>query len=412
MTSSAYKRLFSKAQLVAAWKKFLKDGKGQSASGVDGVTPLDFQRDFDARLNALRRQLASGQYSFAPLRAFSVAKTNGKGERLICVPTVQDRIVQRLLVDHLMSRPQASRILNDASFGFVKSSKERPRGVNAARDRAIELRGKHAWAYKSDISSFFDEIPRTELIERTLSIFRQPSLRDVVTSAVNCEVAVANDAIARMLKFRGIKHGIGVRQGMPISPLLSNIILEKFDRRMLERGYHLIRYADDFIVLADSYDSCLEIDDFARSLLSELPLKLPPLGDGSKTQIAPPDSGIEFLGLSLERAVSGSYQLVITESQVEKIKTKFSQLRDPEWLYKDRLPIYDIGKKISNMVGGYKAAYQGATNIDVLGSVFSVAIQDTVQRLYEQAFGKDSVQKLSPKFRAILGLDSFPVRGR
>ena len=147
MPKSAYSQIFSSSRLKQAWTEMWKSSSRYSAPGVDGLTPAEFDKNSDGYLESLGQKLR-GDYVFSSLRPFAVPKSNGK-ERLICVPTVADRLVQRVIVAHLMSRPGATRLLNEVSFGFLKT-----RGVVAARDRAIELRLSHGWAYKSDISSF------------------------------------------------------------------------------------------------------------------------------------------------------------------------------------------------------------------------------------------------------------------
>jgi RNA-directed DNA polymerase len=178
VTISALRRLLTPSNLRQCWQSFWREAAKQRSSGVDWITPADFHVHAERNLARLFQDLQSG-YKFALLRAHPVPKKDGKGFRIICVPTVQDRIVQRLLARHLLEMSDKLGIINEASFGFLPSSDGRPRGVIAARNRAIELRGIHRWAYKSDISSFFDRIPRDELVRQTIAALRTPSLKDL-----------------------------------------------------------------------------------------------------------------------------------------------------------------------------------------------------------------------------------------
>jgi retron-type reverse transcriptase len=110
----------------------------------------------------------------------------------------------------------------------------------------------HPWAYKSDISAFFDRIPRDELFDAVKRSVRTPSLNDLLRRAIDCEIDTRDPAIWRKVNAAGIVNGLGVRQGMPLSPLFANILLKEFDRVFLSRGHSLVRYAHDFIVFADN----------------------------------------------------------------------------------------------------------------------------------------------------------------
>ena len=287
------------------------------------MTPADFNCDRDRNLHRIGSQLLEG-YRFGDLVAHPVPKPDGKKEGIICVPTVRDRLVQRVIGAHLSIRVQRIGALNEASFGFIKG-----RGAPQARDRAIALRRMHPWAYKSDISAFFDRIPRDELFDTVKRSVRTPSLNDLLRRAIDCEIDTRDPAIWRKVNAAGIVNGLGVRQGMPLSPLFANILLKEFDRVFLSRGHSLVRYAHDFIVFADNERECLAADKLAISVLANIGLELPPLlGHGGKTQIRPPDRYVEFLGLSLDLSSSGNYELLITRGQLEYIKQNIGLLNN------------------------------------------------------------------------------------
>jgi RNA-directed DNA polymerase len=312
MTASKLKRLVTKEQLRKTWSDFWPNAKNQTSSGVDDITPRQFSKNLEVHLNRIYEELRSGKYKFSALYGHPVPKKDAKKKRIICIPTVSDRLVQRLIGAHLSKIAERKGLVNEASFGFIASSKDQQRGVGAARDRAIKLRNKHPWAYKSDIEAFFDRIPRQEIINQTVSVLRAPSFRKLVEGVVSSEIDEIDPAIARIAKENGIVRGEGLRQGMPISPLLSNILLRDFDRKMLAKGFNLVRYADDFIVLCRDREECEAADKYARKLLEPVYLKLPALDlSKSKTFIAAPDQAIDFLGLSLVRVSEGKYELVI-----------------------------------------------------------------------------------------------------
>jgi hypothetical protein len=376
-------------------------------AGIDGVTPDQFHAHADRHLALIHQQLQTNTYQFSSLRPFLIPKA-GKGLRVICVPTLSDRLVQRTLVNFFMELPQAAKLRNPASFGFLKSIPGNPKGVIPARNRAIELRNISGWAYKSDISSFFDRIQRKSLIDKTIRFFNKPSLQALIEGAVNCEISASNDAVTRVVEGQGIRAGLGVRQGMPISPFLSNIVLYPFDAAMLSSGYQLVRYADDFIVFGRSREECLAADSHARKVLNALGFEIPALEANSKTVIAEPPHPIEFLGLSLDQTVDGQYALQINQRQLGEIRNQFGALKDIDQLSAQRLRVGDIAAKLENRISGYRAAYLSATNAAELEPIFEKARSKTLESVYSGIFGVEAVRGLSDKQAMLLGIKVYP----
>ncbi|QYA12157.1 reverse transcriptase domain-containing protein [Rhizobium sp. YK2] len=408
LTESARSSLFTKDRLKRTWERFVREGGKHSTAGIDRVTAEVFQSNISRNIDSLYEQLQSNQYQFSTLRPFLVPKER-KGYRIICVPTLSDRLVQKVLVDFLMAQPQAEKLRNAVSFGFMKSIEGSPKGAAAARDRALKLRHDNKWAYKSDISSFFDNIPRSRLIDQTNKLFKKPSLHRLIERSANCEISGGDAVINRIANDLGIKPGLGVRQGMPISPFFSNVILYPFDAKMAAKGFELVRYADDFIVFAKSKEECEVIDQFARTALADFGFSIPSLDADSKTRIAAPDEAIEFLGLSLEPTLANKYELKVGVKQIDKIKNNLGALKDIDQLSSKNLTVTDITSKIENRIAGYKAAYASASNISELDAIFAKARSDTLKSIYSAIFGQDAVKNLGIKQAMILGLQPYPL---
>src|SRR5208282_4729918 len=293
MASSALDRLRSIENLGTVWKTYWKDNS-KSAPGVDGITPKIFNDNLNRHLRYLREEIREG-YTYSALRVIPIEKKNSIKKRLICIPTVADRLVQRAVLKNIESKSMALGIINEVSFGFVKETSEIKRGVHAARKAAVRLRQEYPWAFKADISAFFDTIQREDLIQRFKKSFRLTSVEPLVRGAINCEIDNSDPAIRRILYDNGIKEGIGLRQGMPLSPILSNFVLRDFDKAFGNRGYQLVRYADDLLVLAGSMEECKRIEDFTISELGRLDLKV----SEAKTETCSPTEPVEFLGMEL-----------------------------------------------------------------------------------------------------------------
>lgn len=257
------------------------------------------------------------------------------------------------------------------------------------------MRQSNGWAYKSDITSFFDRISRQDVVNKTIGLLRARSLHSLLLEAVSCEIENKDD-INRIAQANGIKRGLGVRRGMPLSPLLSNVILKDFDRSMIHYNKKMVRYADDFIIFASSEDECIQIDQLARKSLQRLGFELPKLGPHeSKTTIADPDEDIEFLGLALRPTEDSSYTLVITQQQLDKINRTLNQLTDVNQLISKNIDITTIVQAIENRIGGYQSAYSDAQNVDELRDILMKCRSHILRHIYIKAFGEKSVRALT-----------------
>ena len=404
MTASLLHRLSAVDNLRTVWKDFWPDIKSQKSFGVDGLTSSDFKRNLDSNLHRISNDLRATTYSFQKLRGCPILKKDGISYRLICIPTIQDRFVQRAIAKLLIGKAERLGLVNDASYGFAKSADGKARGLAQARDKSIELRASHQWAYKSDISAFFDRIPRAKLHEMVVQRLQISSMSELIRSAIDCEIEESDAGVLRVAKDAGIVPGLGVRQGMPLSPLFANVILRDFDRGMLRRGYHLVRYADDFIVFANSEKECWAIDGVVRKLLAPLGLSVPELGvEKSKTVIAKPEEEIEFLGLALVKIGAG-YKLQITKKQIEKIKQTLGEYRDVDYLTKSNLTLWSVERALENKIAGYKAAYLCASNKSDLEKILEEASKNILLKIYTGIFGADVVRSLTKRQSSFLGI--------
>ena len=169
-----------------------------------------------------------------------IPKPNGKF-RLICVPTIEDRIVQRALL-LVLNQYYHKKFDNGISYGFISQ-----KTVKDAALQACMLRKTHQWVYKTDISAFFDNIDREKLIEKIKSFIKHRSLHKLLFLAVSREVQTTSLAQEKRIKKLGIQRGLGIRQGMPLSPFFANLFLESFDNEIKATGLKAVRYADDLI---------------------------------------------------------------------------------------------------------------------------------------------------------------------
>lgn len=383
------------------WKEFY-GARRRTLPGVDGVTAEEFRRREETNLRHLRSEMLR-RYQFSPLLARAFKKPNSEKFRIICIPTIADRIVQRAISKFLIDDTRDRLGLkNGVSFAFLKGEG----GVRKALEIAKRKRRSKPWAYKSDITSFFDTIKRTELLSKVRRKLKAPSLLPLVGAMVNCEARAEDGFTQRKMVEANIVAGVGLRQGMPISPLLANLVLDRFDAVLTNSGFELVRYADDFIVFADSEAECHKIDQLARALLAEIDHTIPPIGDG-KTQIKRPDEAVEFLGLLLSPSSAGSYELRISDDQVAEILNRLEKMADLPYLETERINIANLMKKVRDIQRGYLNAYDNAEprNFQSFKDRLNAAADGLPENILRKILPLEALNALSPSARRFLCLD-------
>ena len=385
--------------LKHAWRDLnaAATARSRRTIGTDRVSINDYAIDLTRHLRLLSLELARAKFDFTPLRPQLIPKSNNK-MRVICVPTVKDRIVQRSLLNHLWHR-YGKHFSNDISYGFVPG-----RTVQQAVARACVLRGARRWVYKTDIESFFDRIHRDRLRTELRKNVRERSIHDLLFRAIDCEIDDNRRSVRIELSKQNIKRGVGLRQGMPLSPFLSNVVLRRFDLAVTERGLAAIRYADDLIFLSESRAQCDEIHQFCVRELAKYHHTVPPLSSDmdSKTRIYGPAEVADFLGLGIAPR-GDKYEGVVTLKQMEKIKTTLLELSNPKELVSRGIRLSSFGAALDSRINGYLNAYESCANFkDIEAQI--VAIGAKVKRVLYKEHLKINPDVLSAEARTFLDI--------
>ena len=402
MPKTAIQHISSLTALSNAWKVLDSHARGRArnGSGVDNESINAFAANTDRNLRTIQSELHDTlPYSFQLLRPILIPKTNGK-YRVICIPTVRDRIVQRALINYL-SAGDRCHLANKVSYGFIPE-----RGVRKAINRAKNLRRKKAWAYKTDITTFFDTISRSILQEAIKHEVRSHSLHDLLIAASDCELERPDNESRRVaISNQGIRPGMGVRQGMPLSPFFSNLVLKNFDKSVEQANFKMVRYADDLIIFASSEQECLDVHAFCKSELGKIKLAVPEIGDKSKTIIYHPTDIVEFLGVGIKpdnRDITG-YSLQILKPQFKEIRNKFLHLADMAHLRHEQLTLTQLGRRLDGMIAAYLGSYDYCDNVAKLEENLLFWKNETLSRIYKNELGID-VDKLTDDQRHFLGI--------
>ncbi|MCY0966630.1 reverse transcriptase domain-containing protein [Parathalassolituus penaei] len=366
--------------LSKAWGQMLYDSQKskRDSFGLDGVSINKFKEDEKRNILRLSQSLRDKSYRPSLLNPHFIPKANGK-DRVICVPSVVDRLVQRALLSYLTINGYA--FINDVSYGFVRG-----RSVSMAAKKAVEHRRDLNWVYKADITSFFDRVDRFLLMESVRKNIRLKALHPIIESIVNVEIYCGGSAVSKRIKKLNINEGVGLRQGMPMSPYLANLMLLDFDRSIQSKKVPMVRYADDFVAFSGSEEGCRDIHEYCVGKLSKIGLEVHPIGEENKTIIASPLDTVEFLGLGLVRKADG-YAIEVTQKQLDAVKCKVYQYCDLDYCAKNNVNISGLMGKLDGVVSGYLGVYRECSNFEQLKNVLESARNDVMNRLFVSQFG-------------------------
>jgi RNA-directed DNA polymerase len=371
---------------LASWEK----------RGPDGYSITNILHGLDRHLRNLSAEIRAG-YQFGSLQAHFIVKPNGQN-RVICVPSILDRIVQRSILGFL-SETDRCRIINDISFGYVK--REGRNQVEAAKS-AAKHRDSQPWALNTDITAFFDQIDRARLKAAVRRKVRFPSLHDLLYSAIECEVRETDKRRKQRLKQCGIVKGRGIRQGMPLSPFFSNIYLNDLDRKLQKSGVRAIRYADDLLLLFDSRQDAEDALAWISEELNAIGLEVPPLSDDGKTRIVQPGEPVEFLGASIEMA-GGQYRPLASERLFNSIRNRYIDLASEGSMRSRDMTLFDLQTRLSGLTSSLSAAYYHCYNHDALERKLHEWHAQAIAKVLRREFNLD-IAELTPRQQFILGL--------
>ena len=315
--------------------KNVKRNKG--AAGVDGMTVDELDVYFTLHREELKTQIREGKYRPSPVRRVYIPKANGK-KRPLGIPTVTDRVVQQMTAQILSLG--YDKYFSDHSYGFRAN-----RDCHGAIEKALEyLNEGYEWVIDLDIEKYFDTVNHDKLI----SILRE-RINDAKTLRL----------IRQFLRAGVMEDGLvspseeGVPQGGPLSPILSNVYLDKLDKELESRGLHFVRYADDCDIFVKSE---MAADRVMKSVTSWLERKLRLRVSATKTKVVRPTKS-NFLGFTFWKSKDGwksrpakdrkkkLYErtreiLCRNKAAARTIKSTFMQLN---WLIRGWINYYRIG---------------------------------------------------------------------
>ena len=304
-TDNLMEQILHKDNLNKAYKK-VKSNKG--AGGIDGMSVEELLGYLRNNQEQLIQKLKDGKYKPNPVRRVEIPKET-KGEfRKLGVPTVVDRVFQQAITQVLS--PIYEKQFSENSFGF------RPdRGAHdALKQCQTNVNDGYVYVVDMDLEKFFDTVCQSKLIEVLSRTIKDGRVISLIHKYLNAGVIS-----------RGMfeKTEIGMPQGGPLSPLLSNIMLNELDKELTRRGHRFVRYADDCMIFCKSRKSAERtLNNIVPYIEGKLFLKV----NRTKTCVAH-ISRVKYLGYSFYR-YKGTCRFRVHPKSVIKMKNKIRELTD------------------------------------------------------------------------------------
>ena len=304
-TNNLLELILRKDNLNMAYKR-VKSNKG--SGGIDGMQVDELLPYLRENQETLIQELRDGKYKPNPVRRVEIPKET-KGEfRKLGVPTVVDRVIQQAITQELT--PIYEEQFSNNSFGF------RPkRGAHdALRQCQKNVNDGYVYVVDMDLEKFFDTVCQSKLVEVLSRTIKDGRVVSLIHRYLNAGV-IANGMFERT--------EIGMPQGGPLSPLLSNIMLNELDKEIERRGHRFVRYADDCMIFCKSKKSAERtLENIIPFIEEKLFLRV----NRKKTEVAH-ISKVKYLGYSFYR-YKGKCRLRVHPKSVTKMKNKIRELTD------------------------------------------------------------------------------------
>lgn len=300
-SSDLMSQIVSRSNMQRAYCRVLQN---KGSAGIDGISVDELKALCQSQWETVREQLLSGRYQPQAIKRVTIPKANG-GTRTLGIPTVLDRLIQQAILQIL--QPIFDPSFSERSYGFRPN-----RSAHQALLRARSIiREGYRWVVDMDLEKFFDTVNHDVLMDRLYKrIADKPLLR----------------IIRRYLSVGMLEGGVssqrqtGMPQGGPLSPLLSNLLLDELDKELEKRGHEFVRYADDCNIYVKSERAGLRVlDSVERFLSTRLKLRV----SRNKSAVSRPWKRT-FLGYTFTHHYES--KLKVSKQSVKRLKGKLKTI--------------------------------------------------------------------------------------
>ena len=304
MSEDIITKILDRNNLNLAFKN-VKANKG--ASGIDKLSIEETEKFIKEHKNQIVWQLYNRKYQPQPVRRVEIPKANG-GVRKLGIPTVLDRVIQQAMVQVLS--PIFEPYFSEYSYGFRPN-----RCCQMAIIKALEyFNDGYDWIVDIDLEKFFDNVPHDRLLRMVSDVVKDGNVVSLVNKFLKAGVMIQGNYEDTV---------IGTPQGGPLSPLLSNIMLNKLDKELEARNLHFTRYADDTIILVKSEKAANRVmESITHFIEKKLGLKV----NMTKTKICKPND-LKYLGFGFYKDIKdNTYNCVPHIDSKMKFQRKLKSL--------------------------------------------------------------------------------------
>src|SRR6202140_4769875 len=286
------------------WQAYKRVKANKGSPGIDGMKVGELSGYLKQHWLSIREQLLRGTYQPQPVRRVEIPKPAG-GVRKLGIPTVLDRFIQQAVMQVLQRR--WDRTFSEYSYGF-RPGRSAQQAVAQAQQYIAE---GHGWCVDLDLEKFFDRVNHDKLMGQIAKRVEDKRLLKLIRAFLNAGV-MENGLVSPSVE--------GAPQGGPLSPLLSNLVLDEFDRELERRGHRFVRYADDCNIYVRSERAGQRVmESVTQFITQELKLKV----NEAKSAVARPQER-KFLGFSF--TAGPEVKRVIAPKAVDRFKRKIREI--------------------------------------------------------------------------------------
>lgn len=315
----------------------------RGTGGVDDMQVDELRPFINNHYQQLRTSILEGTYKPQAVKKVEILKPGG-GKRMLGIPTVTDRLIQQCINQVL--NPKYDATFDEWSYGF-RPKRNAHQAVNQAR---IFLQEGYEWTVEIDLAKFFDKVNHDKLMGTLMKSIEDKRVLKLIRSYLSAGIMEGGVACAR---------AEGTPQGSPLSPLLSNIILDKLDKELRERGHRFVRYADDCTIYVKSEKSAKRV---AESIIKYIEEELKLQVNKEKTRIGGGD-GSNLLGHSFKKT-NGTWEPIISKKSKDKIKEKCKAITGRS-----------KGQSIKELINELQKLIPGWINYFILTNIKSVLVR-------------------------------------
>lgn len=326
-TENRMERVYDLGRLYQAWHQIRRNA---GTAGIDKMTVEEFEKSEDEYLTFIHEKLKAGHYRFKPARRVEIPKPGTSKTRPLGIPVVMDRIVSQSM--NLVLEEIFEPKFTSSNFGF-RRGKNQHQAIEKMRQTIAE---GHTWCSAIDLKSFFDEIPHGLILKLIRRNIRDERFVTLIARALKAGVIIDGE-------FH--KTEKGVPQGAPVSPILSNIVLNELDHELERRGHRYCRWADDFIILVKSKRAAERVTESVTRFLEE---GLGLIVNKEKSQISGATK-VEFLG----------FQILMKKIRISKrARIKFKQRVKELTKRNNPLSMYAVIQELNKYLRGWVGYFQ------------------------------------------------------